>query len=459
MEFEVLKKSHLKRNILIGVLIVGVFCTVVLNLTRAKYRVTESIPLVTGTINYKVSDFNLVSLYIANEEGEYVEADTIPSSGYALNTEQSYCGISNNGEIIKDERVILNYENGSMTFSNVTKKGTKCYLYFDAKLDGINYILSKYDTILTRTDFSTTVTETTTGTIYKSLDETQYDDDGEVYYFAGNPTDNWVYFAGFYWRIIRLNGNGSIRMIYSGNVSSGPVKEGESTQIGTSAFNTNAYDNAYVGYMYGTPGSNTYEETHANINDSTVKQKLDEWYANGSGLINYTQYLDDESGFCGDRTSSTNSSVNNNSGGMGKTITYYGAYIRLVSNKDPILKCPNKNKDLYTTSGSKQGNKALTYPIGLISADETAFAGGLNGNGNAAYYLYTGEYNWMFSPAYYNNDRYAVTFFVDSTGYLDFEYSSVDVEVYGIRPVINLKGDLNITGSGTTTVPYKVEGI
>ena len=53
------------------------------------------------------------------------------------------------------------------------------------------------------------------------------------------------------------------------------------TQIGVSAFNENFNDNAYVGYMYGTPGSSTYEQTHANINDSTIKTYIDNWYAAG----------------------------------------------------------------------------------------------------------------------------------------------------------------------------------
>ena len=109
-------------------------------------------------------------------------------------------------------------------------------------------LLAYYPTVLTRTDFSTTVTNTTTGTIYKSADSSQYDDDGEVYYFAGAPTDNWVSFAGYYWRIIRINGDGSIRMIYAGTDPT--VTTGSGTQIGTSTFSIDddTYNNnAYVG--------------------------------------------------------------------------------------------------------------------------------------------------------------------------------------------------------------------
>ena len=446
MEFEVLKKSHLKRNILIGVLIVGVFCTVVLNLTRAKYRVTESIPLVTGTINYKVSDFNLVSLYIANEEGEYVEADTIPTSGYILNTEQSYCGISNNGEIVKDDNVILTYENGNMTFSNVTKKGTKCYLYFDEVASVSDTLLANYPTLLTRTDFSTTVTNTTTGTIY-------YEDTskGRTYYFAGNPTDNWVRFGGFYWRIIRINEDGTIRLIYQGTSAN---TTGEGTQIGTSEFNVNYDDNAYVGYMYGTLGSSTYDATHANTNNSAIKQTLDEWYSNTSGLTSYSQYIDGNAGFCGDREPSTSDTTSNGSGGTGTTETYYGAYIRLYTNKAPMFECTNES-DLYTTSGSEDGNRALTYPIGLITADEVAYAGGVNGSTNQSYYLYTNQDYWTMSPMYCY-EWLAHVFNVNSNGNLGYNWVP---PAYGIRPVINFKADVTISsGNGTTTDPYQVEG-
>ena len=302
-------------------------------------------------------------------------------------------------------------------------------------------ILSNYDTVLTRNDFSQTVTDTTTGTIYKSLDESQYDNDGEVYYFAGNPTDNWVEFGGYWWRIIRINGNGSIRMIYQGTSANAT---GTGTQIGTSAFNTNYNDNAYVGYMYGTPGSSTYEAIHVNKNDSTIKQKLDEWFASESGLINYLKYLDKKIGFCGDKTPYS---------GTGIDQTYYVAYNRLVNNKNPIFKCQNSN-DLYTTSGSEQGNGVLIYPIGLITADEVAYAGGVSNINNENYFLNTNVIYWTITSSNYVAN-FANVFAIWSNGNLNRD--AVD-RTWGVRPVINLKADVTITGSGTTTDPYKVEG-
>ena len=93
MDFEVIKRSHVKRNILIGVMIVLILSVVILTFTKAKYKTTESIPLVNGTINYELSDFNLIGAYI--QEGDsYTQVDEIPTSGYKFNSEKSYCTVN-----------------------------------------------------------------------------------------------------------------------------------------------------------------------------------------------------------------------------------------------------------------------------------------------------------------------------------------------------------------------------
>ena len=310
------------------------------------------------------------------------------------------------------------------------------------------YILSHYDTVLTRDDFSTTVTNTTTGTIYKSANESQYDDDGEVYYFAGNPTDNWFQFGTnssgqpLYWRIVRINGDGSIRLIYNGTST---ATTGDSTMINTSqAFNTSSINNAYVGYMYKSG------DVHGLTTNSSIKTKLDEWYL--ANLSDEAEYLDGNAGFCGDRYPSTSSSSSNGFGGTGTTTTYYSAYIRLITNKSPSFKC-TVSQDLYTTNGSSKGNKALSNPIGLISADEVAFAGGVYGSSNSSYYLYNNAYYWTMSP---DNFDYGIAsvFYVYSGGHLGS--NNVYWANYGVRPVINLKSAIAITGSGTTSDPFKV---
>ena len=428
MEFEVLKKSYLKRNIIIGLFVVGVISAVVLSFTRAKYRVTQSIPLVNGTINYELSDLNLIGVYLQGDDG-YTKSDTIPESGYVLNEEESYCTV--NGE--EDTSISLSYDvdTKSLRVTPMTTKGTKCYLYFDEKgITNVQELIASKN-LATRTDFSTIVTENTTGTIYYA-DTSK----GRTYYFAGAPTDNWVYFGGFYWRIIRINEDGTIRMIYQGTSAN---TTGTNTQIGTSAFNNLYNDNMYVGYMYQS------NQVHGLTNSSTIKGVLDEWYQ--SNLSGVSDKIDGNAGFCGDRTPSKGTGI-----GAGTSATEYAAYNRMYTNKTPSFECQN-DSDLYTTSGSAQGNKALIYPIGLITVDEVSFAGGVSNIGNSSYYLYTGQHYWTITPFDY---PYASVFFVYLNGNFSGNYRNyVAWNEPGVRPVINLKSDVTISsGTGTETDPY-----
>lgn len=125
------------------------------------------------------------------------------------------------------------------------------------------------------------------------------------------------------WRIIRINGDETIRMIYQGNTSA----IGTRTQIGTSAYNSNYDNNMYVGFMYQS-GLN-----HGIKTSSTIKGELDKWY--DSKLSNYSSYIDINAGFCGDRTFKSGT-------GIGTTTTSYAGNYRLQTNKIPTLKCRDK---------------------------------------------------------------------------------------------------------------------
>ena len=269
---------------------------------------------------------------------------------------------------------------------------------------------------------------------------------GTTYYFRGTVDNNWVKFANKYWRIIRINEDGSLRIIYQGTSAN---TTGTGTQIGESEFNNSLTDNAYLGYMYGNAGSSTYEETHANTNDSTIKGVLDTWYQDN--LSSYASSIDGNAGFCGDRTPSTSRSSTNNQGGIGTTLTYYGGYIRLSTNKQPTFEC--LSGDLYTTSGSEDGNRTLTYPIGLISMDEVWYAGGYQSS-NGGYYLYTGQNYWTMSPFWFSGGGAWVSG-VNAIGFLS---SSFVDNAWGVRPVINLRSDVTISGGdGTSSNPYVVQ--
>ena len=423
MEFETLKKSHLKRNIIIGVVAVLIISAIILNFTRARYRVTQSIDLVNGTINYTLPDLNIVGLYI--DGAKATELDS--SKKYTLDTTQSTCTYKDGSEI-ENLNISYNSETGGLSISPYTTKGTKCYLYFNEQVFVGDTILANYSTVKTRTfpfTTSTTVTGNTTGVIYKSVNSNQYDNDGEVYYFAGNPTDNWVKWAGFYWRIIRINGNGSIRMIYQGT---SPNTTGTGTQLQTSAFNSSYDRSEYVGLKY------TSGQQHGQNTNSTIMGVLETWY--NSKLASYADDIDTNAGFCSDR--------NLQSGSWSSTGSHnYAAYGRLVSsssNVNPSYKCSNSS-DL------------LKIPIGLITADEVVMAGLAWNANNSSNYLYTKQNYWTMSPSSFNGS-YAWVFHVHSDGRLRSYRVNNTI---GVRPVVNLKSSVQITGgNGSSGSPYVI---
>ena len=282
------------------------------------------------------------------------------------------------------------------------------------------------------------------------------DDYGTSYYYRGTVENNWVKFAGYYWRILRINGDDSIRMIYAGDASvidalpnkEEVLKNGYDdsstlyTQIGKSSFNAFRGDNAYVGYMYGTAGSSTYEETHANINNSTIKETVDEWYENHIKNTEYEQYISDTL-FCNDRSFASD----NTGTGVGTSETRY----RTSSNVDRTLYCKNQN-DRFTVNDEIVGNGNLTNPIGLLTAEEAYLAGGASIS-NSSYYLYTGNGYWTMSPRDFNGYS-AYIYLVNLSGYAS--NSSLEEFSFGVRLVINLKPDSLNTGDGTASNPYQI---
>ena len=446
MEIERLRRSKVKRNIFITLIAVLIITAIVLQFTRAKYRVTDTVSLVSGEVNYTPYDFKMIAIYQESGSGGYENIDTVPTSGYILNTEQSYCEVND----IKDNNITIDYQEGKINFLGMTTKGTKCYLYFD--IDNtvtVQKLIASKSIDSSRSEAITGILTTdTTGTIYSVED-----DWGTSYVYAGAPTDNWVSFAGYYWRIIRINGDGSIRMIYAGTSTS---TSGTDDQIGTSSYNSSINDNAYVGYMYGFRSASSYSATHTNTNNSTIKGVLDTWYQNN--LASYSEYINTEAGFCNDRQPMSGVMPGYGALGYGTNTTTYAPLARLMSNRSwkasqtPSLKCTNVN-DLFTISESGKGNHELTYPIGLITSDEAVLAGGFGGAGNNGYYLYTNQAYWTMSPFNVVSGGSAVGFRVGSDGSLDFDYMN---ESRSVRPVINLRANVTLIGSGTSSNPYVV---
>ena len=291
------------------------------------------------------------------------------------------------------------------------------------------------------------------------------DDYGTSYYFRGAVKNNYVEFANKCWRIVRVSGDGSVKLILHNDNPTGVANPCDAANNSTSAafaryngttytsaFNSSYKDNAYVGFKYGTPGSSTYEATHANTNKSTILTNLETWYNNN--LTAYESVIDN-SVWCNDKTNVTDTSFdpwswNPNGLGYAKNGTYYGATQRLVSKSNsaggtgPSLKC---NGEL---------NK-ITSKIGLITADELALAGYAFNISNPTTYLQenaTYTYWWSLSPNFF----YGGVAYVWSVGGSIGGFGSSFVNnADGVRPSISLKSTTNVTGEGTSENPYVVE--
>jgi len=407
-------------------------------------------------------EYNTISKGMAimiKEKGatDYVQSNSkdIPKGNYVLNEEKTHC--ENNGKV-------TNYNNSSGTISINFIGSDKCYLYFDYKKETIKLGSAVLEVNSETPDFSKVAT--TNEGLFKAQDDL-----GTSYYFRGAVDNNWVKFGkdssgkDIYWRIIRINGDGSIRMIYTGTTapteSTKVVMTGTGTQIGTSAFNSSTDKAEYVGYMY------QLGQQHGNKNStsSAIKTTIDNWYKTTTLETDLkTKSLVVDQIFCNDRTASTSNvtySTTNyttlTSWNSTETDYKYGAYGRLDdfnSNRTPILICPTAS-DKFTVNTSN-GNGALTYPVGLITADEIAMAGGVKESANSSYYLYTNQHYWSGTPESFYSGGDAFEYSVYPSG-ANNGYTVYYIR-YGARPVISLSSKAKLTGDGTYNDVYTVVG-
>ncbi len=307
------------------------------------------------------------------------------------------------------------------------------------------------DIILANNEVKTPITTpgAAVSTSSEALLASAEDDYGTSYYFRGAVTNNYVEFANKCWRIVRIGGDNTVKLIlHNDNISnaSNPCSSANNSttaafvhydgNIYKSEFNSNYNDNAYVGFMYGTPGSTTYEATHANTNKSTILTNLETWYNNN--LKTYESVIDNNV-FCNDKSLSSGS-------GYSANATDYAARERLYTSKIPSLKC---NGEL----------SKITSKIGLITADELAFAGyAVRGYITTSYLKEnaTGYSWWSLSPAGFYNKSLSYVFRVRSDNdAIDICNVNVDSSV---RPVISLVSSITISGvSGTSEDPYVVK--
>ena len=447
-----------------------------LYLAYSKFFVTQE----NDVVQTKVGDFVYGDVIINNYvNGQYTVEAPAQATGYKVD------------KIVCDNGATGTWDNYDWgpTITNVTRR-SKCNIYFiDAEKVNIGNVAVQLDAYgrcpTVNADGTVTVTEAESQYGYLCKAKDAY---GDSYYYRGNVTNNYVKFGEWsddiepiyydkygeyyktleecegangtgectvvtndgkdmYWRIIRINGDGTVRVIYDGTSAHANGESSEDRQIGITAFNSSYNDNAYVGYMYGKTGASTYAETHANTNNSTIKTYLDTWYENNIKGTTNEQYIADNI-FCNNRSFAPD----NRGTGAGTSTTYYRWYnfANSPNNNKMMLTCPQKN-DAFTVNDTSKGNGALTYGVGLVTTDEVVLAGGWNSR-NSNYYLYSGQEYWTMSPSDFDASGFANEWIQSGAG-SPHGGGGVMLSFFA-RPVFNLKAEVLVQGSGTASDPY-----
>lgn len=246
------------------------------------------------------------------------------------------------------------------------------------------------------------------------------EDSGDVtYFYRGNVDNNYVSFAGFTWRIIRIDKYG-VRVILD-DVIDTPSAWGTNPGVNASL------DSAISQILY---------------YNSPVKTIVDNWYTDN--LSSYDSTIKTTM-FCLD----TNYQTMISSGNAGVTVYYFGSYIR-----------NGTDSTAYTPEFVCDSQYIKEYNIGLISGDEVAFAGGVFNTSNTNYYLYNSSITdtwWTMSPSYYDSSLGTVGMLLvtGSNGRFNDWISTSTIEYSSyIRPVITLDTNKISGGDGTVGNMY-----
>ena len=418
---------------------------------------------VVGTVKTRPKDDLYVAALI-----DGVESSTFPTT----NKYNASVECTRNGKKI-DAKESIDWSGTEWELTTKIKSGNvRCNATFESLAPAPNgwYEAGNGTLLASLRDNNTLKTPITTpGAAVSTADEallaSAEDDYGTSYYFRGAVTNNYVEFANKCWRIVRVSGDGSVKLILHNDNPTGAANPCDAANNSasaafarysgttyTSAFNKNSSDNAYVGFKYGTASASTYADTHANTNNSTILTNLETWYTNN--LKTYADTIADTV-WCNDKTNVTDTSYDPwgwtpNGYGYGKNVTYYGATQRLISTNGrtggtgPSLKC-------------NSGLSKINSKVGLITADELAYAGYAAALKNTTTYLQENatDTDWLsLSPSVFFS-VYAFVWSVNG-GSGDFGNYSVNGDG-GVRPAISLIISTTISGgTGTSEDPYVV---
>ena len=437
-----------------------------------------------GTLLASLRDNNELTTPLTTpgkEVSAHVLNDITDTFGYGLSsTQQAYyftygTGWEANGSKFNLTGTAVTSDTYANSYSSLVGK----YLVSDSASNNGSSTAGTMQTTTNLVQIYYVVSATSSSYKYKILSSTRntteallastVDDYGTSYYFRGAVKNNYVQFANKCWRIVRVTGDGAVKLILHNDNTAGSANPCSSANNSTTAafarysdttytsrFNLSEDDNTYLGFMYGTTGASDYASTHANINKSILLTNLETWYINN--LAPYEDKLADTI-WCNDK--STRSSKL----GYGTKKTYYGAYNRIDDASyyaNPSLICPNDNNggklSKFTVDDTTNGNGNLTYKIGLLTADEIAFSGAAAG-------YYTGYYNlstylqentgggWWYtlSPNYFTGSI-AYVWGIDWGSLVRFRVSMDN----NLRPAVSLVSSTEVTGNGTSEDPYKV---
>ena len=442
------------------------------NIEPGKWNVTKTFTIENKsneTYKYNIVIQNLINTFVTNGYLQYkitstnggynmTEFKDVPKSETATDTILAY-SVSIPVGVTQSYTIEFKYANDeSVDQSDDMGKilSGKLFITEGTLPTLLSQILNDNPTRDTRNTYNAVFTNNTTGTLFTATEKNVHNTtDTTVYYYAGNTTNNWVKFGDFYWRIIRTNADGSIRMLYSGT---SPDTTSGFLSTGTRTFNSSSNSPKYVGYMYGNDDSSLLN-ARTNTNNSTIKTAIDNWYA--SNMTSYTKYLSTTAVYCNDRTEQTSGTYN-----TGGTEFYYAPYARANTNYTPTYDCTEAS-DAFSVDNT---SAKLTYPIALMTSDEIMRAGGTRKinltsptSSYAWYYLnsangsITGDTDWwLLSPnhCHDSNARVFVVFGSDIPG--DLDWGHVDY-AKGVRPAISLKSCVKTSGGdGSVEKPYTI---
>ena len=223
----------------------------------SKFFVTQEDAVVQTSVGNFIYGDVIINNYV---NGQYTVEAPAQGAGYKVD------------KIVCDNGATATWDNKDWgpTITNVTRR-SKCNIYFVAaekiNIGNVAVPLDAYGLCPTvNADGSATVTEAESTYGYLCSMKDAY---GTSYYYRGNVTNNYVKFADKYWRIVRINGDGTVRVIYDGTIAHSNGESSSDREIGATVFNNSSNDNAHVGYMYNTNiiDDSTYENNAGSLQD------------------------------------------------------------------------------------------------------------------------------------------------------------------------------------------------